>query len=563
MLHRRYHIDFGSRNAEYGGPGSDRLGDAQSLRKTFYLDYLHLIGMPGRILTRPDTNLLSSTTITFHHWSSDYQVDLHGILPHSLQGRCFRLAQDQRFVWYIVMHGGESLVDTDRTCLSHPRACVLAHHIISLFETDDELIGCGISRSWKLSGTESVVITTAQWARFQQIFHQTWRTQFLSRAEIEQDPWWLDLQPTFHLYDLGGNIELKHNDFIADMASRDGPELPPEGVHRHAMLNPFRSSSPALARDPPIDDRSSIGAEETASSSTIPSVRHRLRDHSALAGLDRELQRQFHMDSISWILYDIAVNLQPPEEDRKALLVDLHEMKSMMGYRKQQLTPYPQAMNARWGNCQASQAPSFLQIHAVDPADEHLQRLTQASHVLKATKFQAYNLQKRLIRFQKEDLTVTKGLATAVICLPQTMPLPRKTINRRTRALHRLLGMKQVQRSEIPWQELRQPAPSQHPPEGVAPVDHQQRAFRREERELKRARESNQCGLRMEQRFAIALHKFPDDALRLETAFLPMLYFMKVFRELTDSWKQLVRELPHEVSVHWLLFPPTGTDPTG
>jgi hypothetical protein len=62
--------------------------------------------------------------------------------------------------------------------------------------------------------------------------------------------------------------------------------------------------------------------------------------------------------------------------------------------------------------------PLFIRHHCLRPARQHFERLFQQPDTVQTHKFQAYSTYKTVVRSREHELTVTRGLTTVVVGLP-------------------------------------------------------------------------------------------------------------------------------------------------
>ena len=100
MLHRRYTIDYSSRQA-----GSSATDGSEKYYPLFFLDFLSIVGLPLKPITRVNGDFFDHVTITFKDWHVPYLAKHQFKMPFDLTHRTFRLATaSTRETWYIVMH---------------------------------------------------------------------------------------------------------------------------------------------------------------------------------------------------------------------------------------------------------------------------------------------------------------------------------------------------------------------------------------------------------------------------------------------------------------------------
>ena len=214
---------------------------------------------------------------------------------------------------------------------------------------------------------------------------------------------------------------------------------------------------------------------------------------------------------------------------------------------------YSQGLNHRWANCQGNSPPKFVKTRITDPANKHIRRLANVGDVIAATKFQAYNAYKPIVRHSPKELTVTRGLTTAVIGLPNVL-LHASHHKRQMKILGELLGDPHATRDTIRQEdEPLQGLPPYLPGEVPAPQQQQQnekRAFQREQVRLRRATGHSATGMRLEQRYILYFDRITQRRHRsFALILLPILYFMDQFKGGTHPWAHLLRPITTKVCV--------------
>lgn len=150
---------------------------------------------------------------------------------------------------------------------------------------------------------------------------------------------------------------------------------------------------------------------------------------------------------------------------------------------------------------------------------------------------------KSYVRPTESDLTVTCGSTTAVVALPH---LQNNTSiqHRRQKAFEKLTGQKDMSiRDFNQWDKLHgEPANPNNDH-----IQHENRAFRREQIRIKSAMEDNYCGQRMEQRLEVCISSLPIGSRSWGNVFIPILNFARFFNQQPDTWCKLLRMAPTRV----------------
>ena len=216
MMHRLCTIDYGARRE---GSGPLKVTDEIDLK--FYLDYISVIGLPLKVISRDTSHFFDNITMSFQYWQTPYRgKHLYG-LPFELWNRTFRIAAaSTRETWFIVMHPvvgcatelpASNSERRQRMRRSARSSALLTHHAEAMASqikkvfTNPDLLGEGVEPSWKLGGRRATKIASNKWTRFQEIFMDEW-AGFVSRHSFDQ--FWMENRPAFHAYDFGANIEI-------------------------------------------------------------------------------------------------------------------------------------------------------------------------------------------------------------------------------------------------------------------------------------------------------------------------------------------------------------------
>lgn len=91
MLHRLYTMDYGSRRS-----GSKAADVTDEYHPLFFLDYISIIGLPLRPLTRANDRFFDNVTVTFKDWQMPYPGNHEG----GIWGEGQDEIRDLRYVFY-------------------------------------------------------------------------------------------------------------------------------------------------------------------------------------------------------------------------------------------------------------------------------------------------------------------------------------------------------------------------------------------------------------------------------------------------------------------------------
>jgi hypothetical protein len=224
LLHRLHTIDYGSRQA-----GSSAADPNDQYIPIFYLDYISIVGLPLRPITRANGRFFDNVVVTFKDWHQPYPAKHHFKLPFDLKHRTFRLATAAtRETWYIVMHPivapavellgrgarqKKAARSSKASALRVEHARALASYIKWVFQAAD-LAGERVEPLWSLNSPLSQILTGNRWTTFQQRFVENWAVHV---ERYPEDPIWRDNVPVFHALDYGANIEMAFSDGVASL----------------------------------------------------------------------------------------------------------------------------------------------------------------------------------------------------------------------------------------------------------------------------------------------------------------------------------------------------------
>jgi hypothetical protein len=548
-------MDYGSRRS-----GSKAAALADEYHPLFFLDYISIIGLPLRALTRANDHFFDNVTVTFKDWQMPYPGKHQSKLHFDLHHRTFRLASAAtRETWFLVMHPvvapamelpssrperlKKQATSSRLSALQTHHAQALASYITEIF-LSDELVGERIEPSWNLSSHASQRLTGDKWTLFQERFMQDWSTHVERHS---YDLFWRQNQPVFHAYDYGANIQIKvserlqsleretrlrpddHADDSSDDSSRDhsddsGSESESSEARRRSRIP---SDSPARHREPDDDhwslefDPSPHGSDSLYSDG----LRHLLT----------ELDQKYNLENISSISYALAVDLHcldvssrssdaPPTAlsllaDRNLVRREYASARGASG-----VTFYPMAFHPAYGNFTSPGPPLFLKDHVLSVMRDNMSFQNDGADVLSCEYFQAYSNIKRSIRYNPEDLLVTQGVATAAL----TLPLSEAQSSGRVRAKQQqLLG--RLQGDKTPQD-----------PDASKP-------FARERQRIQHALDKNEFAYRMEQVVSIDVAHLIPRRRNLRTVLRPIFQLIRFYLQEPQHYIHILRAFPPRI----------------
>jgi hypothetical protein len=280
MLHRLHTMDYGSRRC-----GSRAVDISDDIYPLFYLDYISIIGVPLRPLTRANHRFFDNVTVTFKDWQMPYPGKHQSKLHFDLENRTFRLASAAtRETWFIVMHPmvapvlefpssrRERLKKKARSsrlsALKIHHAEVLASYIKEIF-LSGELVGERVEPSWGLKSTESQKLEGNKWTVFQERFVESWPTHV---ARHSDDSFWMQNLPAFHAYDYGANIRIKVDQSLQSLEKET--QLRPDD-NSDDDLDDDDSSDLGSSDNDPLDDDESVdddASNRDTHNGTLPDI---------------------------------------------------------------------------------------------------------------------------------------------------------------------------------------------------------------------------------------------------------------------------------------------------
>jgi hypothetical protein len=541
VLQRLHTIDYGSRQA-----GSSAADANDKYVPVFHLDFLSIVGLPLRPITRADGNFFDHVVITFKDWHQSYPAKHHFKIPFELEHRTFRLATaSTRETWYIVMHPivtpamellprqkrlEKQTKSSKASALRIHHARALADHIKRVFQSGD-FVGERVEASWNLSGTQSQKLTGTRWTTFQEQFVEDW-PEHVSRHSY--DAFWLENEPVFHAHDYGGNIEIEVSDGV-------------EALGRETRLRPVEDSDgesdAGSLLDEGDDDREDGRLDDTRQ--RLTAARGTQDDWALNLSFDQDglysdglkklakaLDEKYDLDNVSSISYALAVDLNCQDatgandaddlDDRPTwcLLGDRNavqqEYKSSSG--PSGMTFYPLAFHPAYGNFTSPGPPRFLQDHVLAVMKDNMSYQNAGAPVLSCDYFQAYSNVKRSIRYNPEDLLVTQGIATAALTLPDSEAKSSARVKAtQQRLLRRLKG-------------------------GSTPDDPDaSRPLARERQRIEKAVAGNEFAFRMEQVVSLDVARLIPSRRNIRTVLRPIFQLMRFYLQEKEHYTRLLR----------------------
>lgn len=237
-------------------------------------------------------------------------------------------------------------VNSTSSCLPRHLALQLAAYILSLFQSDS-LAGLGVDVTWDLGKNNTTSLTYSNLHKFQSLFMSGFRGWF-----SEKGPFWRAVEPRFHAYEYGRDIELP---------------LEPEEL-----------------------------------TSTLEQTLETLFDLQNLKNLSFALAS------------NLTVKAEDGHELGVLLDRDQIELEWTPRQLSRGVTFFPLGLNPKGGNIQAKSPPRFLYAY-LDELELKLATDNDDGVVLMAGKFQAYSMTKSMLRYTAEELSVLKGYFTAAM----------------------------------------------------------------------------------------------------------------------------------------------------
>jgi hypothetical protein len=521
MLHRLYTMDYGRRHS-----GARPLTDDDQIHPLFFLDFISIIGRPGRSITRPSDRFFDNVTISFQHWRAPYSSKHHHCLPFDLAHRTFRLAAAAtRETWFIVMHpivahppasstssplGRQQREQSAaRSALRVPHAEMLAGYIKGLFLAGD-LLGEGVEPAWVLDGTASQVITSNKWSLFQDRFMSQW-PQYVQQHSY--DSFWRENTPAFHAYDYGANIEIPVTERLQSLPAETrlrptDDDEEEDGVFRHG------DEGEPLDGTPPDD----------------------LENYpDGLRQLLEELEQKYQLDHIDTISYALAVDLHCVDgsHDGAGDSDSLPPACCLLGDRNLVIREYqkpgdvdfyPLAFHPAFGNYTSAQPPAFLAGRLLAILRDNMSFQNDGADVLSCGYFQMYSNIKRSIRHSPNDLLVTKGTATAALALStEDAHYPAPILKKQQRLLQRLEG-------------------------GLSPENPEaSKPYARERQRIEQAIHEEEYAYRMEQVLSVQVALLVPAWRRFRTILRPIFQLMRFYLQERQQYTHILRAFPSRI----------------
>ena len=176
-----------------------------------YLDFIHVMGLPGRVLTAKGT-VFSSIQLQIKFWEMPFTNLKSHVIPFNLEGRTFYLAQDGNLHWFIVLQPFEDdeyysvKRNSSHTALNKVRGLKLLDFIVNCLETGS-LMHLGYeTRTYRNHSIKK--LTAHDFYELQRIVIERWNN-WMKNDLI--DNFWNVHEPTFHVYDIGSNDSMTGN----------------------------------------------------------------------------------------------------------------------------------------------------------------------------------------------------------------------------------------------------------------------------------------------------------------------------------------------------------------
>jgi hypothetical protein len=543
MLHRLNTIDYGSRRA-----GSSAADNTEKYFPHFFLDFLSIVGLPLKPITRVNGAFFDNVTITFKDWHVPYLAKHQFKMPFDLTHRTFRLATAAtRETWYIVMHPivapavellprrkrlEKQAKSSQASALQTHHAQALASYIKRIFDLADFATE-RVEASWTLGGPRWQTLTGNRWTTFQQRFVEGWADHVARHA---YDSFWVENEPAFHAHDYGGNIKIEVSAGVERLrperrvrpddegdSDREADGEPDTGADSDADRDTDGDTDPLFGED--VDDSS---GSRLPSLSTMPSTQDDWPLHlsstddlysDGLRQLAAALEEKYDLDHISGISYALAVNLNcidgadPELKSPWCLLSDRNAVqREYGGSGASGMTFYPLAFHPAYGNFTSPKPPRFLQDHVLAVMKDNMSYQNDGASVLSCEYFQGYSGIKPAIRYNPEDLLVTQGTATGALTLP-VAEARRSAKTKKTQ--HGLL------------QRLKEPDAS--------------RPFARERQRIELAVDANEFGFRMEQVICVDVAALKGRWRHIRTVLRPIFQLMRFYLRDSKTYAPLMR----------------------
>ncbi|KAJ0360294.1 hypothetical protein COL26b_014121 [Colletotrichum chrysophilum] len=528
MLQQKHTIDFGSKNA-----GSAQAKPTDGFFPEFFLDFLSIVGKPGRPISSDDGPIFDNVTISFQRWAKPYGAKHVSGIPFDITGRTFRIAQAAtREVWFIVMHpmSGEvtelprSAADRRRrreqagenSGLPKPLAQKLATYITRVFRSA-ELLGEGVEDSWYPGGPHSQRITTTKWTIFQKQFMDGWAAW---AGTHDPGSFWCSHEPAFHAYDYGANIQIEVSDWLFHLPRErpythdDEEEDEDEEDEDQAIVDIARRQAAGVF----VEDNGRAAVEENAAN-----YNRILQESAGLQKLVQELNDRFRLDNIAVVSYALAVCINSDSDGKpRCLLVD-RNMMAREYPSPRDFTFYPQAFNPVYGNVSSSRPPEFL-APLFATMKGNMSDRNEGADVLSFGYFQGYSNIKRSVRHSPQDLLATKGYATAALTVPASDACSMSaTRDKRERLLRLIRGQ------GTPFS-----------PDASTP-------FARSRVQMQYAIDTSEVAYRLEQVVSLDLGRMVGAERKFETVIHTIFQIIRFFLVEVESYVHIFRSMPTDV----------------
>ena len=525
LLHRRYTIDYGS-----GQAGSSAADPNDQYFPIFYLDYISIVGLPLRPITRTNERFFDNVVVTFKDWHRPYPAKHHFKMPFDLKHRTFRLATAAtRETWYIVMHPivapavellgrgarrKKEARSSKASALRLDHAQALASYITWVFQTAD-LAGERVEPLWTLNSSLTQTLTANRWTTFQERFVEGWATHV---ARFPADPFWQANVPAFHAHDYGANIEITVSDAVASLMpetrlrpdeddlsdgeadTRAGETLGVEGSHVPA------GTAQGTPHGWPFD----VGSSEDDLYS------------DGLRELGTELHLKYLWDNISSASYAVAVSIHCLDADGSpwCLLADRNaiqeEYASTSGPSGMMF--YSLANHPRYGNFTSDAPPRFLDDRVFAAMKDNMSYQNDGAEVLSCDYCQGYSDLKRVFRYNPDDLLAGKGTATAALTLPDSEAKSSARVRDRQQGL-----LERLQGEATPDN-----------PEASRP-------FAREQQRVEHAIGTNEFAFRIEQVFNLDVARLVPARRNIWTVLRPIFQLMRFYLQEAAHYTPFLR----------------------
>lgn len=450
MLHRQINMDYGSSRSHE----SDNVRADDTIIPEFYLDYICVVGLPMKAISKPTSHFFDNIDVSLRGWHSTYSDKHSPSLPFHIAGRTFRVATaSSREHWYIVMHPKAGIIggnnagrppQTQVTAMARHHADAMASHIRDVF-AGPGLSGLGINDQWTLGSDRSKKLSIADWGLFQTAFVEKWPS-FAERYSY--DTFWTENEPCFHAYDYGANIEIEVTDEMRESPVEDADERSDDEsddddvvVKHESLLVEETVDTEAIESGEDLDNRGGTNgtdeieiiagtgtdgqaAQTTTATHGRTSENADIRYTGGLLSLQAELDSRYDLTSISTISYALAANLHcvegpgPREGHVACMLADRNELAREYCDNKE-YTFFPLGFHPAYGNISSASPPFFLLHNQLNAMKRRMCEENDGAEVVTFGHFQAYNSGiKQSIRDRPDDLLAAQGQATAALTIP-------------------------------------------------------------------------------------------------------------------------------------------------